>query len=325
MLFTPDKSFKILTDEEFASSINAITDSLSECRVNGSINGVGGVSLNYEYYLCADATASVVIVHGLSEFTAKYYETCYYLLNSGYNVFIYDQRCHGFSGRLTDQVDLIHVDSFDDYANDLALFIDNVVCTVSNLPIYIYSHSMGGAVTVLYLAEHSDKVAKAVLAAPLFDPNTGKTPHHIALVGTWAKATFAGNKSMFQVTQRFNPEAALDNSTDESRNRFVHNLNLRRYEPMYQSTPMTSGWVYNSLKLRSKMRRRKLAERIKIPILMISGTLDSVVMASPQERFAAKCDSCERVVIDGATHSILTCSHEIITDYLTRVLEFYRR
>ncbi len=324
MLFTPNPNFKILTDEEFTSSIGSITEALSEHRNGGFFNGVGGLKLNYEYYLCNNASASVIIVHGMSEFTSKYHEMCYYLLNSGYNVFIYDQRGHGFSDRMTEPVDLVHVDRFNDYVGDLELFIDGVVSPLSDKPIYIYSHSMGGAVTALYLAKHSDKVQKAVLAAPMFAPVIGSTPLPIAIFGTWAKSVFAGKKSAFNRSKKFNPEVAERNATDESRGRFLHNLELRKKEPMYQSTPMSSGWVLGSITLLGAMRRRKLAKRIKTPLLLITAGNDTVVKNPPQNKFAEKCAACTQVILEGATHSIMTCSQGIITDYVNRILDFYR-
>ena len=66
-------------------------------------------------------------------------------------MFLYDQRCHGLSERLTERVDLIHVDRFDDYVKDLEIYIDTIVAkNKGSNPLYIFSHSMGGTVTAMY-------------------------------------------------------------------------------------------------------------------------------------------------------------------------------
>ncbi len=323
MLFTPDKGFKILTDSQFKSSIGSITEALSSCRTEGFFKTADGLQLYYEYFLCEGATASVIIVHGLSEFTKKYYEVAYYLLNEGYNVFIFDQRCHGLSDRLTDEPDLIHVDRFEDYVADLKIFTDEIVLKASPLPIYIYSHSMGSAITAMYLSKNRDTVKKAVLSAPMFAPYTDKMPQPIARSGMRLKSVFMGKKSKFKPSQRFNPEAAEKNCTDIGKNRFMHNLGLRRTEPRYQSTPMTTCWVLRALCLTRDFKRNKTAEKISAKMLLISAENDTSVRNDFQLKFAQKTD-CKMLALKGATHSILTGSDEQIAEYLTAVFDFYR-
>ena len=79
----------------------------------------------------------MVILHGMSEFTCKHYELAYYLLQQGYNVFLYDQRGHGRSQRLTDRIDLIHVERFSDFVEDLDLFVNNIVLPAADKPLYL--------------------------------------------------------------------------------------------------------------------------------------------------------------------------------------------
>lgn len=324
-MFNPNSSFKILTDEEFKQNIDDITIQLKDCLHSGKFDGFDGKKIYYEYFLCQNATASVVIVHGLSEFTQKYYELAYYFLNSGYNVFLLDQRCHGFSERLTERIDLVHVDSFNDYVADLEKFIDNVVLHICNAPLYMYSHSMGGAVTTMYLSKNPNKIKKAVLSAPLFEPEVGRTPYPIAQAGTYLKMVFAGKKSIFNPAQKFNPEATIKKSRDESPNRFMHNLNLRQNEEHYQSTPMTTGWVHNSLHIYSSFKKNKTAEKIKTPILLISASNDGVVKCGKYPDFKQRCGCCEYMVIENTNHSMLTCSYKAITTYINGILDFYRR
>ena len=156
---------EIIPEEKFAEEIVKIENELSKICRQGYFDSFDGKKLYFEYFLKQNAKASVVIVHGLSEFTKKFYEITYYLLSAGYNVFLYDQRCHGRSCRLGAHKDILHVDNFTDYARDLNEYINNVVMPASDKPIYVYSHSMGGAVTALYLEKWQDTVKKAVMSA----------------------------------------------------------------------------------------------------------------------------------------------------------------
>lgn len=315
---------RIIPEEEFPKAIVKIEKELDKYRNSGFFDTLDGKKIFYEYFLCENSKASIVIVHGLSEFTKKFYEITYYLLDQGYNVFLYDQRCHGFSSRLTDRMDLIHVDSFSDYVSDLSVYIDKIVAPAEDKPIYIYSHSMGGAVTAMYLARYSQKIKKAVLSAPLFDPQIGRVSPKVARIGVKMSAVLLGKKRKFQLTSEFNPDIPYKKNLDASRNRFNHNMDMRRSDEHYQSTPMTTGWVYNSLNLRSNILRDKVAGRIKTPILLLSPEKDSVVKVDAQHIFAKKCKSCKLVTIKNANHSMLTGSQKTITEHITNVLMFYR-
>ena len=274
--------------------------------------------------MAENSHASIVIVHGLSEFSKKYYEIATYFLNQGYNVFLFDQRCHGLSDRLTERIDLIHVDRFDDYAADLEQYINAVVLPADPKPLYLYSHSMGGAVVALYLARHPDVVEKAVLSAPLVEPRVTIVPQTIARIGMRIGAIVRGKKVKPAFSKNFNPEHPYHPEAEPSKNRFYHNLNMRRNEPRYQTTPMTLGWIDQSLRLKGRLLKRSVAGAIKTPILLLSAELDTVVINEAQHQFADRCPACKLEIIPGTNHSLLTGNYETMTTVITRTLDFYR-
>ena len=322
MHFVPDYQLKILSENEFSEQIEHIDRELDKYRISGFFNSFDGQQIFYEYFLAENSRASVVLVHGLSEFTKKYYEVTYYFLRMGYNVFLYDQRCHGFSCRLTDRIDLIHVDRFSDYADDLDTYINKIVLSASSAPVYLYSHSMGGAVAVLYLAKHPDKVAKAILSAPMFAPTTG-VAFPVARVAMSVNAALQQKTSKFRFSAEFNPEGNFERAMDESRSRFDRNMGMRRNDPHYQSTPMTVGWVHNSLALRAIILSPRVVGRIRTPLLLLSAGQDTVVNTEPHYRFAEKCSSCRLAVLKNAKHAMLTGTPEVIAEHLKLVFDFF--
>ena len=123
----PDYQLTIPAEEDFSQAMADISGQLALYRQEGTFSGFDGRPLYYEYFLAQQSRGAVVILHGLSEFTGKYHEFTWYLLNQGYDVFLYDQRCHGRSCRLVDRQDMIHVNRFTDYQKDLQLFLQNIV------------------------------------------------------------------------------------------------------------------------------------------------------------------------------------------------------
>lgn len=324
MKFKPSLEFQILCEENYKEEMEKVTEALMACRTSGYFEGYGNVKLFYEYFLCENATASVVIVHGLSEFSKKFYETAYYFLNQGYNVFIYDQRCHGYSERFCEDTTYLHVDSFKEYVKDLKIFIDSIVLAASDTPIYMYAHSMGGATAALYLALNKGKVQKAVLSSALFDPVKGPVLPVIARLWVKAHKILRGNKAKSDFSKEFNPNTTFNQSSDISEARFNHNMALRREDVHYQSGPFTWGWTYASLLLRNWIMKKRIVGGIETPTLLISSEKDAVVRNDAHVEFNEKCSVCRHIIIKDATHALLSSDNETLKKYLDLILDFYR-
>lgn len=310
---------EFLTEKTFAEGIKRIEKQLDTIKTEGFITSFDGVKLYYEFFKVENAKATVVAVHGLSEFTKKYYEFTYALTESGFNVMLFDQRCHGLSGRLTEDVRLIHVDKFSDYVKDLELIIEKTK-TLSEKPVYIYAHSMGGAVTTFYLEKHDD-VEKTVLAAPMFLPVAGGLPPFLARILLFFCKMRVGKSTRFRYTKDFNPNHQFKNTSDASYARFCHNMDMRRSDERYQSTPLTVGWTLCSLCLVPALMRA--AKSITAPILLLSPENDTVVKIKPQYRFARLCKSCDLQAVKNAKHSMLTGDDETVKSHLLQIIDYF--
>lgn len=325
MRYIPSYQLNIFPEENFAAQIISVEEKLGEIVNIGSFTAFDGVNIHYEYFLAENSRGNVVIVHGLSEFTKKFYEIIYYTLNQGYNVFIYDQRCHGLSGRLTDERDLLHVDSFNDYVKNLNYFIDEIVLKTENKPIYLFAHSMGGAIAALYLSEQSSKIKSAVLSAPMFEPIVKNVPTLIAREGLRVGKVIFGGKRKFFLSEEFNPETKFYYTYGLSEARFKKNMKLRCENEMYQSTPMSFGWVRGSLTVGKRILSRRIIGKIETPILIISAREDKMVNNKMQEQFFSRCKNCEFESIEHATHAILSSDEVILSKVLKLTFDFLSR
>ena len=311
----------ILTEEEFPRQIGLISQKLEAVRREGYFTGVQGCRLHYAYFLAENSRGSVVIVHGLSEFIPKYYELIHYFLEQEYHVFIYEQRCHGLSDRLTDQPDVLHTDRFDDYAADLDLFIRQIVQPVDARPLNLFAHSMGGAVAVIYMATYRHTIRRAVLSSPLMQTVVGPVPHWVARTSVLIDNLRWGGKKKFRRSKDFIPDFPFEKANDISYARFFHNQQMRCNNPCYQTTPTSNSWVRGSLTLRNRLPR--LGKKIRTPILLLSAENDTTVVNEAQYRFAKKCPACRLEVMKGSKHSMMTGDYQTITDFMTRMLTFF--
>ena len=318
-----DYSFCVPTEEAFPEAMSGISEELARYRQEGTFSGFDGQSLYYEYFLAPDSRGAVVILHGLSEFTGKYHEFAWYLLNQGYDVFLYDQRCHGRSCRLTGRQNVIHVDRFDDYQKDLDLFLRDIVRNQTRGPLYLYAHSMGGAVAIQYLAAHPGVFQKAVLSAPMIEPLTGSVPPWVARTGLQVCLLFGVGKKKFFLSDEFDPEDPFSRSHDKSQARFQRNMDLRLANPCYQTTPLSMRWVHQSLVLRRKLLNKAFLQKLQTPILMICADRDGVVNEQAQLQFSEKCPVCQRVAIPDSTHSMLCGIRETVEAHVGLVLDYF--
>ncbi len=323
MKIVPNYQLSVLGEEEFTEKMSAISEQLECCRHHGTFEGFDGKSLYYEYFQAENSRGAVIIVHGLSEFTEKYHELSWYLLNQGYDVFLYDQRCHGRSCRLTDRSDLIHVDRFSDYWKDLDRFVCDVVRRNAEGALFLYAHSMGGAVAAQYLASRPEVFQKAVLSAPMIRPLTAGVPNFVAHWGLTVYQLFANPKKKCWTSGEYDPNYPFERSHDQSRARFLWNMGRRRQNPCYCTTPQSVHWVQQAVGLYPKLTRKGFLKKIRTPILMISAEHDGSVCEEAQRRFAQRCPACRQITLPGATHAMLCGTEEIIAAHVQAVLDHF--
>jgi lysophospholipase len=323
MKLKPSYQFSVLQEEQFRENMLLVSEQLAQYRWEGTFSGFDGKPLYYEYFQAEESRGAIVIAHGLSEFTGKYHEFAWYLLNQGYDVFLYDQRSHGRSCRLTDRMDLIHVDRFTDYQKDLHCFVCNVVKKATDQPLYLYAHSMGGGTALQYMANHPDTFQKAVLSAPMIEPLTKGVSPGVARWGLWAYLLFANGKKKFWMCGEFDPDYPFTRSHDQSLARFQRNMDIRLSDAHYRTTPFSLRWVQQSLMLRTKLMKKRFIRKLRTPILMLCAQQDDVVSKAAQNKFAAKCPVCQQIVLENSTHGMQCGKSEVIAAHLQQVLDYF--
>lgn len=324
MLYQPTNKIHIIPESTYSEDISQIEKTLALYVNSGELASFDGCKLHYEYYLAEHAHASIILVHGLSEFLQKYYEFTWYCLNMGYNVFLYDQRGHGLSERKIEGLSLIHVDKFDDYVDDLQTMIMHLVkATAPTLPVYIYSHSMGGAVSSLYLAKYPDTVTRAVLSSPMICPTTKGVPLPIAGLSTHFYAKRTGWEAKYPHSNEFNPEVQVSASADISYARFRRNLDIRIRNPIYRTSATTNRWMNEALQMQKRLLSAKVTHSIKCPVLLLSAGQDTTVKLRPQKQFAKRLSNCRLYSFPTSKHSIYNGTEDILQEYYNIIFNFY--
>ena len=108
-----------------------------------------------------EAVAVVVVVHGINEHGGRYAKLAEELNRHGYAVHAIDLRGFGQSDG-----DRALVRSFDQYVDDVQLFLGRVAARQPGKPVFLLGHSMGGAIVALLAITGLPPVRGLVLSAP---------------------------------------------------------------------------------------------------------------------------------------------------------------
>lgn len=127
-------------------------------------------------YLADKARGVVVISHGFSESAQKYPELIYYFLQEHYHVYFPEHCGHGLSYRLTDDPSLVHLDRWNRYSRDFLRVSRLIRKAHPGMPLYLFAHSMGGAVAAIAAAREPYIYQKSNLVFSDDPSSDGKCP-----------------------------------------------------------------------------------------------------------------------------------------------------
>lgn len=331
---TIDNPYQLLTDQDYEQRQAVISELWQQAR-SGSFNGVDDVTIVYRALLHSDSNKAVVIASGRTETFEQYREVAYNFYQHGYSVYIHDHRGQGYSGRLTDDPEKGHVDDFNDYVTDLKTFYDSVIAPQQHSLLFLLAHSMGGAISSLYLQHYPDDFHAAALSAPMHEVDTGAFGASACIIAKSAEAVgrVFSSQSGYLVTQKsYRPEPFKPNdhtSLTHSRARYEFKEQLMADNPQLRLGGITNRWLIEACKAKNQIIEH--IDRIKVPVLLLQAELDQVVTARGQNRFClalAKsgrgiCYSGKPLVIKGGYHELLQETDAYRIPALTAILDFF--
>lgn len=266
---------------------------------------------------------TVVIVHGFTENAYKYSEIIYSLLRNNWCVLAYDQRGHGRSWRdpAIPLNAVTHVDRFQDYVDDLDTVCDQLLVPLPK-PWAVFGHSMGGAVTALYLEQHPERFSRAVLCAPMIAPNLRGIPAFAASsICNVGGLMGQGKKHPFFMRPPTGPED-FETSCATDPNRFAWYDGVRQKRPEFQNAIPSYRWTKESIRVTSRILAPGAPESIRCPVLLFTAGRDHSVMPEPQKAFISRVPKGRHEFVAEAKHEIYRCVDEVFFPWWHTILTF---
>lgn len=295
---------------------------LKESVHHGTFKSFDGTELSYFYAIPKNHKANIQMLHGFCEGFPKYHEMACYFYSQGYAFFFLEMRGHGYSQRFVDQNDYVYVDSYDQYVDDAKAFYDRIVRDkLYRKPLYLFSFSMGGAVSALLMEKYPDIYAKAVMTSPMLQIQTGGIPwavvHGVMFYAhrrRLMKTPGPGQHRFDASNDEFNEQRAVS----KCRYRYVRRHDVS--DSHYQTFCATYGWMDASFKADKKLMKH--ASEIKTPVLLFQAGADQAVEPKAQDEFAKKAQNVQIVRYPDSHHEIFSDKYDTIIDFYTRLFEF---
>ena len=316
----------LILDEGYQQTMDSVVlPALAACQREVYLTGVGDARLACAVFEADQPVATVLVVHGFTENYFKYSELIHSLLANHCSVVAYDQRGHGNSWRKPGLEDVgdTHVDRFSDYVDDLNTVCEQLLSTMPR-PWMIFSHSMGGAVTALFLEQHPDVFSRAVFCAPMIAPNLSGTPYPVAAalchseiaLGHGAKRVFFGKP--YHGPEDFNTSCASDPV------RFAWYDAVKAAHPEYQNSSPTYGWVLEAMHVTKTILAPGAPEKISIPVLLYTADEDNSVMPDPQKEFISRIPGGRHSFVPGSRHEIFRSPDAVFFPWWHEILVFLK-
>jgi acylglycerol lipase len=225
-------------------------------HTSGSFTTTDGLSLFEQWWEPAgEYKAMLIIVHGLVEHSGRYAHVAEFFAKRGYSVGTFDLRGHGKSeGKRS----LIR--SFDNYLNDLGIFLERAHQKIGRKPIFLLGHSMGGTIVAKYMLTRQLDVKGIVITGggiklpqnipPILSP----VVHLVALIFPEMPTLALDARTVSR-----DPQVVKQYDNDP--------LNFRGKLPASTGTEMSNAFTFI----------QKNSNKTTPPILIMSGSEDTMV------------------------------------------------
>ncbi len=253
----------------------------------GSFTGTGGLKLYEASWRppTGEPRAAVVLLHGLKDHADRYAEVATALVGSGYAVHAFDLRGHALS-----EGERAFVERFDDYVADLGLFVQRVQAEHPGKPLFLFGHSMGGAISTLYALENQSRLGGLILSAAALKPGKDVNAVLVALSG---------------VASALTPRAKLLEGEETKFSRDPQVVAQMKSDPLILQGNGPARTGAELLKAMDRIGQR--AGELSLPVLALHGTADQLTNPEGSAELIAKAVSTDKTLTtyEGLVHDLV--------------------
>ena len=230
------------------------------------------------------------------------------------------------SYRLTEDPSLVHIDTWKRFVRDFLKVCHVVKEQYSELPLFLFAHSMGGAIGTIAAAWETEFFQKIILSSPMIRPLTGNVPWSVTVAIAQVEC-LAGRNARYVIGQKpYDGSEILETSAAVSEARFTRYNEIRKQSREIQTSAASYGWLLASIKMSWYLRYHGW-KKLTAPVLLFQAEKDAFVSVRAIQKFAKKLQrkgrtSCEYMYMPGSKHEIFGSDDETMQAYVERILSF---
>jgi acylglycerol lipase len=209
----------------------------------------------YEWLPLTPPKAVVIIVHGLSEHAARYAHVAKAWNADGYAVYALDHRGHGKSSG-----ERSYFPNFGVPVVDLKQFFDIVKEKHPHEHIFMYGHSMGTGISLLWALEYQRELRGLLLSGTVITVEEGSNPLVVSVGGLLAK--------FIPLTRAVPSLPSSELSTD------AEQVRLYDADPLVDRGQVRLGMGNGIIQAGRDIRAR--AQTLTVPMLVLHGDQDKI-------------------------------------------------
>ena len=332
--------FGIVDNTEYKKNIEAAFNycSFGKDYKPQYFKGVNDMEIAYDVIGSESAKYAIVLLPGMGEAFVKYSEFIYdmeRLTGNNIKFYLMDHVGQGFSERFeTETADGEYVDKFEDYVNNMHIFLTTIVgdggnksTDNQNRPVFLIAHSMGGGISAMFLEKYHGYFQAVVLSSPMIDPKT--------LLETWmfnditkllAKGACNHGKAKYYGWGQGPRTKAVDKVKDS------HVTNCQNRSDNWEKTILgdpsneivypglypkiaiggaTWGWLLESLTACDGISKIKNLDKISDKVLLLMAGDDTVVSRIAEKKFKGHVKDCTLIKFKKAKHELLMETDDI--------------
>ncbi len=210
-----------------------------------------------------NARAVVVLIHGLGEHSGRYHHVADAFTRRGLGVVALDHRGHGRTGGKRGH------GSYDAILDDIQHLIQEAEKRYPGLPVFLYGHSLGGALVLYYALKRKPQLKGVIATAPGLIP---------------ARAS-GGQKALAKIMSTIAPGFQINNGLDVTG--LSHDPETAR---AYTADPLVHTKISARLGLDLMQNGQWIIEHaaeFPVPLLLLQGSADRLVNPAGARQFAA--------------------------------------
>jgi len=202
-----------------------------------------------------DVRAVIVILHGIAEHCGRYASFAESLTKLNFAVESIDFHGHGKSDGLRS-----YTRSFEDWLMDVDLLLDRVRARYDKTPIFIFGHSQGGSIGLLYAISRQPRVRGLILSAPTVIVNT-LVPAFLQKLSVLAAVLLPKLPMLRLDSSALSRDPEVIRDYDQDPLVFRGKLRMRTGAEIFRATGLI----------------RQHMEKIELPLIILHGSEDRIV------------------------------------------------